>query len=198
MYKQWLPCFIVGIAIILLSVYAIFSPYLLYVGVLLVLSCVVNIVVELRSPGKTDELPIGCFLGGGLIFLLTISAFFIGAGDYHVSHWGDTIHCYKDCKYKDQSNDYSVGLFNAYLMGSFDKCKTCFDKKEKEVEKERIESENERRKEKIEFIDEQIAELERVKKSLLNGEYVDISYYNFVGDMENEDEEDCFEPRRYK
>ena len=179
----------VGIALMAVFFYLWFSPLLLAICSIILIADIAVIVSQLMS--KNDDAP-GCICAIGifLIFALVVSDFFM-RGTYYVSEFGGCRHLYQDCNGLC-SRGHKVGKVGTMLLWCFDDCDLCHERSVMEQKR----TEMIKRESDISHIEDQIAELEKVKDRLRKGDAIDIGDYAFRYQVEEEIAEAAIEDYR--
>ena len=191
MNKSYIYILIVGIAVFSASYYIWFSPLFMIIGIVIAIADIGFYVHYLFKKDNDVIESLGCLVALVCAILLAVS-FFMG-GKTYISSFGGYRHIYMDCHDKEGDSWYHVGKLSAYIWGCFDECQTCKNRK-KADDKRKLQQLKEREKvENLNFINQQISELEEVRQSIINGEDVDIDDYRFSYDVEDEIYESAIE-----
>ncbi len=180
--KDYIKCLCVALAGALLFVvgrYLWFSPLFMGEGVIVfTTSIIVGIICFVHRGSNTEEKFWSLSVCSAFLFLV-LGFFSWISSDSFVSECGDDRHIYADCPQMKGTEPLKLSYWNALFMGCFCDCKVC----EKREEEEQTAAEIKRKLEDIQY---QIDVLQEVKAKLENGEDVNIQYYEFVGDYEDD------------
>lgn len=188
-YASLFAYVILGFVVAVVAVF-LKSPLLFVIGGLLFVSNLLEVLILLgvrKDPVNDDGPGIGCAVSAFPIIGLCILAM-VYSHRVHISALGDERHEYADCDKKmDKNVDYEVCEFSAMLCGCFTKCEKCAERLAIETEVQEKEEMEERRKEALDFIQDQIDELLYVRQAILvDSEDVDIQDYEFRYQCEDE------------
>lgn len=185
---------IVGSLIILICYFLWFSPLFMAIGGIMILADVACYIhYYFKKDNKTVE-NTGCLCALFFVILITVS-FFMG-GEYKISSFGGKRHLYEDCQFLESVRIHDVHKMSALLWGCVDDCKFCNNRRHQEALKEKQQRMEKLMKENLDFIDQQISELQEVRNEIFCGKVIDAEDYQFRYEVEEEIREAAIEEYR--
>lgn len=193
----------IGLATIGISYYLWFSPLFIFIGGITFISGVLfSIITFIRKEDDTIENH-GCLVIF-VIILLVVSCLFRNTNGY-VSVFGGTRHVYPDCTHMEGPDVHEVSMVSTMIWGCFNMCSYCLSRREKNQREEMAERKKQEKINKLNFIDEHIEELQKVRQMIVSNKEVDIDNYYFRYEVEDvirdeaiEDYYDSYEPRGWR
>lgn len=177
---------LIGVAIASVAVYFA-SPVFVFIGSIVFLSNVIEYVyLLLTKPTNTNEPGCGCGVSAFVCVAIGVLCIFMN-GNRYINELGTIRHRYEDCTHVKM---YKVSKVGALICGCFEDCDVCEKRFVKEKMKIKEKAMKEKQKQDLQFVQEHINELEKVKKLIEKGDYdIDVDDYYFRYEIEEEIDE---------